>query len=218
MPNSTPTESSILRAFLLEPAPLSVQISLEQFTEWFPAQYQSSQDIEALYRALQAQVQQDIDEVGENITAEAKRGKKQMRQVKVSRAKEHQARIESLDIQDVQMDMEVSCILTCVYKQLLIDRASQMRDETQSHSVHSEAHDEESILPAMAAACKQLEYEILDIEEASRVALQELKATVGELSDLRYGRLPKTGNDESLGSDVVYRLQRLEKVCQEVGL
>ncbi|KAF2666867.1 hypothetical protein BT63DRAFT_321333 [Microthyrium microscopicum] len=196
MPENTPTESSILRAFLLVPAPLSVQISLEQFTEWFPAQYQSSEDIEVLYRILQNQIQQDIDEVGENIAAEAKRGKKQMREVKVSRATEHQARVESLDIQDIHMDME-------------------LRDETQRHSVLGEAHDQESIIPAMAAACKQLEQEIIDTEEAARVALQDIQATVGELSDLRYGRLPKTGN-EPLGTDIVQRLHRLEKICREL--
>jgi centromere-localized protein 2 len=106
-----PTETSILTNFLITPAPLNAAISEEQFAELFPRQHKSSEDVQVLYRELSRQIAQGIEEVKANISAEAQRGTKQQRQILKARRKSHQTQIDSLDLQDIQMDLEVLCCL-----------------------------------------------------------------------------------------------------------
>jgi len=75
------TESSLLTSFLLPPAPLTVSLSLPQFTELFPKSRRDDASIPGLYRELQKQRAQDIERVKQNIVAEAKLGESQQRHI-----------------------------------------------------------------------------------------------------------------------------------------
>ena len=45
-----------------------------------------------------------------------------------------------------------------------------------------------SILPELDTACSDLEAEITELEDQAGTVLSEMQRTVGELSDLRYGK------------------------------
>ena len=97
------TESSLLTSFLLPPAPLSVSLTLQQFTELFPKSRQDDEAIPALYRELQKQRAQDIDRVKQNIAAEVKVGEMQQRHIKRIR----QARLQQQSGDDgMELNME----------------------------------------------------------------------------------------------------------------
>jgi len=68
-----------------------------------------------------------------------------------------------------------------------------------------------SILPEMDSAVEDLEEEIRRLDEEADAVLEEIKSTVGNLSDLRYGRLANA----HLREQVLEGLQRLESSCQE---
>jgi centromere-localized protein 2 len=69
----------------------------------------------------------------------------------------------------------------------------------------------------LAAACEDIVQQILAIEQETAEALEDIKQTVGNLSDLRYGRLPKVaGGDDSVADEAIDALRRLEQVAQEV--
>jgi centromere-localized protein 2 len=106
-----PTEASILSNFLLTPAPLDAAISREQFAAPFPRAYQASEDVDILYRELSRQIAQGIEEVKANISAESQRGARQQRLISKAQRKTHQSQIDSLELQDIQMDMEVCFIV-----------------------------------------------------------------------------------------------------------
>lgn len=76
-----PTEISILANYLLVPAQLPAIISLREFTGLFPRAQQSSPQIRKLYRDLQTQRNNLIDDVASNIEDEAKRGKVYRREI-----------------------------------------------------------------------------------------------------------------------------------------
>ncbi len=76
-----PTEATILKNFLLTPAPLHSVISLEKFTDLFPRPQRSNPQIKHLYRELQEARALIIEHVKRNISQEVKRGEKQRRQV-----------------------------------------------------------------------------------------------------------------------------------------
>jgi len=68
----------------------------------------------------------------------------------------------------------------------------------------------------MEQACLDLEAEIADMEQESTAILKVLQGTIGDLSDLRYGRLRGLGGEDSdLAQDVIEGLKRLERVCDE---
>jgi centromere-localized protein 2 len=91
-----------------------------------------------------------------------------------------------------------------------------MRDGEPSDLILSEVHNERSIVPSMTAACGDIEQQILAIEQETAEALEDIKQTVGNLSDLRYGRLPKVaGSEDSLAEETIDALRRLEQVAQD---
>jgi centromere-localized protein 2 len=96
-----PTETIILSAFLLPPAPLTSVISLKAFTELFPRSQQSSPQIRTLYRDLQHQRAQLADAVARNITTEVKRGNAQRRAViRARRAAGREEQDDEVDIEN----------------------------------------------------------------------------------------------------------------------
>jgi len=82
----------------------------------------------------------------------------------------------------------------------------------------SKPHTIKTLLPEMEQARLDLEAEIMDIEKESAATLENLQGTIGDLSDLRYGRLRGFGGEESdLAQDVIDSLKRLERMCDETA-
>jgi len=190
------TEASILSNFLLPPAPLPAAISLRKFTELFPHAQQSSPQIPALYRELQHQRAIDTDDVKRNIAAETKRGEQQKREVIKARKRADKEELEGLDGRDIQMEID------------LFGPSANTRT--------SKPHTLQSVQPAMAQACSDLEAEIADLEAEADAVLADMKTTVGDLSDLRYGRFARApGAKEDLGQEVIAGLERLTAICEE---
>lgn len=76
-----PTESDILKHYLLLPAPLTSIQTLDQFRALFPRSWQAHPQVRLLFRDLQAQRNIVINTVTENIDAEARRGVAMRREV-----------------------------------------------------------------------------------------------------------------------------------------
>jgi len=75
----------------------------------------------------------------------------------------------------------------------------------------------ETLLPEMEHASQDMEEELSEIEAEAQSALKELQATVGDLSDLRYGRFSKTpgGNDSDVALEVVESLKRIQQLSTD---
>lgn len=190
------TETSLLTSFLLPPAPLAVSLSLQQFTELLPKSRRDDVVIPALYRELQKQRAQDVERVKQNIAAEAKLGQSQQRHIRRIR----QARLRQQGGDDTdELTMEAK---------LFPENA----DEQQR-----EAHTINTVLPEIEQAELDLRAELGDMEREAESMRKELQATIGDLSDLRYGRFTKTpgatGGD--LATEVVESLQRIQQLVND---
>ncbi|KAJ9663613.1 hypothetical protein H2201_005574 [Coniosporium apollinis] len=193
-----PTEASILSNFLLPPAPLPVIVSLEQFTELFPRSQQSNPQIPVLYRELQHQRAIDIDDVKRNIAAEVRRGEKQQREVIRARRRTDTASVEGLDARGMLMEAELF--------------------GSSSKEPASKPHTLETITPEMEQACADVEAELAAMEAEAAAILSDVQTTIGDLSDLRYGRFNKpAGTTDELGAEALDSLKRLETVCNDYG-
>ncbi|KIN02488.1 hypothetical protein OIDMADRAFT_194948 [Oidiodendron maius Zn] len=182
-----PTEATILSTFLLPPAPLPSIISLKAFTELFPRSQQSSPQIRTLYRDLQHQRAQLVDALSRNVTTEVKRGAAQRRTVVRAR------RAAGREEQDDEVDVE-----NALFGQT-------------SNLPWAKPHTLTSVLPEMEAAAEDVEDEIRRLEEEADLLLEQMRGTVGNLSDLRYGRLA----NGQLREQVLEGLRRLESSCQK---
>ncbi len=74
-----------------------------------------------------------------------------------------------------------------------------------------------SILPEMERACSEIEAEIASMEAEAGEVLSNLRTTVGNLSDLRYGRFNKPGAADTVGQEVLDGLRSLEEACDGVS-
>lgn len=101
-----PSESSILRGFLLPPAPLPVALPFEQFKGLFPRPLQSNPKLQDLYRELQRQRAIDIDDVKRNIEVEVKKGEQQRREVIRARRKSQESVLKEFDHQELIKEAE----------------------------------------------------------------------------------------------------------------
>ncbi|KAJ5160834.1 uncharacterized protein N7482_007838 [Penicillium canariense] len=189
-----PSEESILSNFLLSPAPLPTVISLRKFTELFPKRLQNHPHIRTLYRELQQVREHDMDRVNENIDQEIRQGKQQQAELrKASLA----AGVEAVDAEEQRsMDIDLH----------LFGQTS----STNPDDYHSVA----SLLAAMETASANMEREIADVDEEAASLLQELHTTVGDMSDLRYGKLQgPAGTANDLAAETIQGLQNLEDAC-----
>lgn len=188
-----PTEESILSNFLLSPAPLPTVLSLQKFTELFPKRLRDHPHIRTLYRELQQVREHDMDRVNENIDQETQQGERQKAELrKASLA----AGVEGSNA-DEQREMEVDLHLF----------GQNSTDQELFHST-------DSLLDEMEAACANIEREIGDVDREAAGILTELQSTVGDLSDLRYGRLQGVaGMESSLGEEAIRGLDNLENAC-----
>jgi centromere-localized protein 2 len=66
-----------------------------------------------------------------------------------------------------------------------------------------------SILPEIESAVEDVEDEVRRLEEEAESLLEQMRGTVGGLSDLRYGRLA----NGQLREQVLEGLSRLESSC-----
>ncbi|KAJ5489693.1 hypothetical protein N7539_004583 [Penicillium diatomitis] len=189
-----PSEEFILSNFLLAPAPLPTVMSLQKFTELFPRRLRAHPHIRTLYRELQQIREHDMDRVNENIDQELKLGERQKAELrKAIRA----AGVEAATA-DEQREMEVD---------LQLFGQKQTANADDYHSV-------DSLLLAMESACTHVEREINDIDQEAADLLKELGTTIGDLSDLRYGKLQgPAGTKNTVGIETVHALQNLEEAC-----
>ncbi|PYH80913.1 hypothetical protein BO82DRAFT_375305 [Aspergillus uvarum CBS 121591] len=162
-----PSETAILSNFLLTPAPLPTIISLQQFTELFPKRLRSHPHIRVLYRELQEIREQDLDLVNENIDKEAVQGERQKAELRKSLMKTGIDGISSAEQREMDMDVELF---------------GQTTSTSNYHSVSS-------LLAAMQTACSNVEHEVTEVDKEASSLLSDLNGLVGDLSDLRYGKM-----------------------------
>ncbi|KAI0125035.1 Cnl2/NKP2 family protein [Xylariales sp. AK1849] len=182
-----PTESTILRNYLLLPAPLPTIISLQEFTSYFPKSQQANPQIRALYRDLQQQRNAVVDTVASNLDNEVKQGKALRRAVA-------KARREAETDEGIDDEIEIERSLF----------------GSTSNTIQSKEHTLKSILPEMEGAAKDMEQEIQKLEAEEAALLESLKQTVGGMSDLRYGRLANS----KLKDEVINGLTDFQEVCR----
>jgi centromere-localized protein 2 len=70
----------------------------------------------------------------------------------------------------------------------------------------------------MLKACSELEAEIEAVEKESQEVLADIKSTIGDLSDLRYGKFNRVSSVSSdLNQEVIQGLARIEDLCHASG-
>jgi centromere-localized protein 2 len=193
-----PSEESILSNFLLSPASLPTIITLQKFTELFPKRLQSHPQIKVLYRELQELRSQDMDLVSENISKEVKRGAKQR-----------------ADLLEASKSSGVDGMNDDSHREMDLDL--QFFGQA-SHDPSAEFHAFPSLLSEMERACATLEREISAAEQDATATLAELRKIVGEMSDLRYGKLNKPGiTPEDFVAETIRGLKSLEDACDHAN-
>lgn len=189
-----PSEAYILSSFLLSPASLPTVISLQQFTELFPKRLRSHPHIKTLYRELQEIREQDVNVVNVNIDQETKDGKKQKEELRRSVMK---SGVEDMDDHDRrEMDMDVQ----------LFGQKTNVASSEDYHSVSS-------LLSEMESACTSIERDISRIDQDAASIMSELNTTVGDLSDLRYGKMQGPGSADDVVDQAIQGLANLEDAC-----
>ncbi|KAJ5585538.1 uncharacterized protein N7459_005338 [Penicillium hispanicum] len=192
-----PSEESILSNFLLSPAPLPTVLSLQKFTELFPKRLRNHPHIRTLYRELQQVREHDMDRVNENIDQEIQQGERQKAELRKASLT---AGVEAAN-EDEQREMDLDIHLFG-------------QNSARSEDCHSVA----SLLVEMEAACANLEREIADVDREAASVLAGLKTTVGDLSDLRYGKLQgPAGTANTLVDETIKGLQNLEDACYQAS-
>ncbi|KAI1043395.1 hypothetical protein LB505_002172 [Fusarium chuoi] len=180
-----PTEAELLANYLIQPSPLTAIVTLEQFKTLFPRPLQSSPQVRSLFRDLQAQRADLLDQVAENIAHEAKRGITMRREV--VRAK-REAEREDLD---VEIEME---------RALFGDVSG----------AASAKHTLNSVIPELEGAAGVLHAELAHLKEEEATLLDSVQQTIGALSDLRYGKFA----NGRIGEGVIDGLKNVEAACE----
>jgi centromere-localized protein 2 len=208
------TESSLLANFLLPPAPLAISLSLQQFTELFPKSRQEDATIPSLYRELQKQRAQDIERVKQNIAAEIKHGELQQRHIRRIRRTRLRQELGG-DTAELALEAKVRVFLYAKYSS---DWPNQLYPEHVSEQ-QREAHTVESLIPEMEQASEDMEEEVAEMEKEAQIILADIQTTIGDLSDLRYGRFSKTPGATGcdLSTEVLESLRRIQQLCDDAG-
>ncbi|EEH20874.1 hypothetical protein PABG_03105 [Paracoccidioides brasiliensis Pb03] len=190
-----PSEESILTNFLLSPSPLPTIISLEKFTDLFPRRLRSHPQIRVLYRELQHIRAQDLDLVRENIDRELKKGERQREELRIAK---QATGVSGLDKND----------------KLEMDIAIQLFGQKEPTISADDMHTLSSLLPEMENARALMEREIKAADAESQRIFVELTSTVGELSELRYGKFNKpAGVATNAVEEAIRGLKELESAC-----
>ncbi|EFR03891.1 hypothetical protein MGYG_06889 [Nannizzia gypsea CBS 118893] len=192
-----PSEESILTNFLLSLSPLPTVISLEQFTKLFPRRLQSHPQIRTLYRDLQYLRAQDIDLVQENIRKEIKNGEKQKEELKNAQLNSGVTNMTHGDKTEADMDIQLFG-----HNDGLVTRPE-------------DRHTLNTLLIDMERACSAIESNIQSLDTETSDLASQIATTVGELSDLRYGKLNAIAAGNTLRDDVILGLKNLEDKCSK---
>lgn len=202
-----PTEESILSNFLLSPAPLPTVMSLQKFTELFPKRMRSHPQIRSLYRELQQLREQDMDLVNENIDQEIRRGEDQKAELRKAAAAANNSNSGGGDAGDAGVDGSDA------QREMRMD--AQLLGPDPAAESAAEYHSLESLMSHMEAACDDIEREIGDVDGEAEKILSGLETTVGEMSDLRYGKYqgPTGRNADDVVDETVRGLENLEDAC-----
>ncbi|KAF7524683.1 hypothetical protein G7054_g11346 [Neopestalotiopsis clavispora] len=187
-----PNEATILENYLLLPARLPAVVSLQEFTSYFPKSQQSSPQIRTLYRDLQQQRNAVVDTVAANIDTEVQRGKALRRAV--IKARREAAREDDID-DEIEIERNASTHLF----------------GPTSNTIRPKKHSLQSILPEMDSAAGDLEQEIRKLEEEEAALLESVQKTVGDMSDLRYGRLANA----KLKNEIINGLEDFQEICKQ---
>lgn len=190
-----PSEESILTNFLLSPSPLPTVLSLEQFTKLFPRRLQSHPQIRTLYRDLQYLRAQDIDLVQGNIQREIKNGEKQKEELRNAQLDSGVTSMSRGDKTEADMDIQLFG-----QQDGLVTRPE-------------DRHTLKTLLIDMERACGAMQSNIQSLDSETSELASQIAATVGELSDLRYGKLSATAAGNALRDDVILGLKNLEDRC-----
>ncbi|KAK8134404.1 hypothetical protein PG984_006416 [Apiospora sp. TS-2023a] len=182
-----PTEATILQNYLLLPSSLPTILSLQDFTSYFPKSQRSSPQIRALYRDLQRQRNAVVETVSSNIDSEVKQGRALRRAV--AKARREAERGEG---QDDEIEIERNLF------------------GPTSSTIRPKKHTLMTILPELDAAAIDMEQEVQKLEEEEAALLQSVKQTVGNMSDLRYGRF----SNSNLQGEVLDGLNSIQEVCK----
>lgn len=171
-------------------------MTLDQFTNLFPKQLRSNPQIRSLYRELQQLREQDMNHVNENIDQEAKQGEQQKAELRKALT---QVGVDGKS-KDDQREMDLD---------------AQMYGQSSSTSA-DDFHSVASLLTAMESACDTIEQEIDNVDRSATSLLEDLNATVGDLSDLRYGKMQGPGGDANeVVDEAIKGLKNLEDKCSE---
>lgn len=188
-----PSESSILRRFLLSPAPLPSVVSLRQFRDLFPRSYRDHPHVKLLYRELQHLRALDVDDVQANITREVKRGDRLRRQLRRINPENDISTRDSEVALDVELDMAIFGPADC--------------------SPNSQSHSLESVIPDLETACTDVEVELDRLKQDIDGVTKGIGMAISDLSDLRYGKLSQApGSTDLLTDDILQGLERLDEV------
>ncbi|KAJ6008171.1 Kinetochore subunit NKP2 [Penicillium herquei] len=189
-----PSEESILSNFLLTPSPLPTVLSLQKFTELFPKRLRKHPHVRALYRELQHAREHDLDQVNENIDMEIQQGERQKAELRkailtagVKAANDEEQR---------EMDLDLHLF-------------------GQNTADPEDYHSTESLLAEMEAACSHIEREMSYVDQEATDLVAKLNTTVGDLSDLRYGKFPGPGSASDVAEEAIKGLQHLEDTCYQ---
>ncbi|KAG5295045.1 hypothetical protein I7I48_11783 [Histoplasma ohiense] len=194
-----PSEVSILANFLLSSSPLPTIISLEKFTELFPKRLRSHPQVRVLYRELQHIRSQDLDLVRENIDKEIWRGERQREALRNAKRATGVSGMDKHDKLETEMDIQ------------LFGPAEPTISPGDMHTLAS-------LLPEMGNACSSMEREIEAADAEAAHIFADLASTVGELSDLRYGKFNKpAGVATNAVEDAIAGLKELENACSPSG-
>jgi len=69
----------------------------------------------------------------------------------------------------------------------------------------------------MQDACNDLEIEVAELEKEYVTLLADIKSTIGDLSDLRFGKFNRvSGISGDISQEVIKGLERLEYLCNAV--
>lgn len=204
------TETSILQSYLLPPASLPNIMSFSQFQQLFPASARTHPHIKTLYRDLQFLRSVDADVVRENIDTETRKSAGIRREM----LRGMQAERKSGLTQGTKRKREDDGRRTGPETEVAID--FQLFGPSGMLPNHDRYHNAESLLAEMETACDALEREGEIFEQEADITLAAMQTTVGNLSDLRYGRFAKIAGSEigdGLERSVIQSLKALEQAC-----
>lgn len=200
-----PTEASILEQFLLAPSQLPTIISLDDFAALFPRQLLSSPQVRALYRDLQRQRNAVVESVAAGIDDEVAKGR-------LLRRYALRARLRAEAQEDAAGDDELQIERFVAASQGSRDRITAGTGTVRVSGGGPSSHSLTSIVPELDDAIHDLEAEIQMLDEEEARLMAAVQQSVGNLSDLRYGRL----SNPQLSGLVIDSLRNTQAACEQM--